>query len=264
MHTLSRYLKVFTSGVRRLETESWMDCLEASSDEQYVGRSLGTKHINTETSQVEGVQHCWKIIQNRGAQPHEGLILQVLHTAARHGLWELAFQASFALKKLNPKFVLESQHWEPVLEACYKSGNLKGTNDAIRLMRQNLFSVPTTLPRLPLMDNETLDDAWNTLQILARNNNTVDLTILHTLLQECIFQNEQERALGYLRMASMLDLNPTEESYHVMLRAATQEQYLELADSCVRLARQQDIALDMSPYKYVGKLWNELLEVAKV
>lgn len=201
--------------------------------------------------QVECVQICWKTLRGRGIQWHEGILLQILHTAARHGSIKLATEAFDALETVFlGNFALETHHIEPLLETLVQAGDIKHLNRGLELLRKKTSKIPTELPRFPINEEMTLDKAFDTLQAIHQSGKRVDIILFATLLKECILRQESQRALGYLRMANSIDLKPDANTYHAILGAASPEQYGDLADVCVMLARRDGITLDLTSYAY--------------
>ena len=79
---------------------------------------------------------CWAhVINQRKVEPDEGLCIHVLHTAARHGLPQLAAEAITALKALEPNFKFQAYHLEPLFESHCVSSDVDGALKSLKMMR---------------------------------------------------------------------------------------------------------------------------------
>jgi len=191
------------------------------------------------------VLECWEIVQTRKPRLHEGLLLQVLHTAARHGLTDLAWNAVEALQGLGSSFSYAVYHLEPLVEAGCQSGDLAHVNRAVQLMRSHNLLVPHALPLFRNQDEDTnLDQQWTTLQSLNEKGEQVDIVLLNSLCLAAMRRAEPQRALGYLRMASDLNLVPTEDTYRLLIRHARTNYDSALAKSLQSMANDQGIEVE--------------------
>jgi len=236
------------NGVRRLGNETWMNCLSAYAEEL----------------DADGVLQCWQVLKDQGCRPHEGLLLQVLHTAARHGLKSLAFEAVEAMKSLGPTFEYAPYHLEPLVEACCQAGDLKSANETVQMMRQRLVCVPRALTLFRPRDEDKsphhLDEVWTALQALSEAGETVDLLLFNSLCLAALRQSEPQHAFGYLRMASDLKLEPTaiKETYQLLIDEIREIGDTDIEETLISMAKDQGVEIQLNPRRIDGWSLNEV------
>ncbi|KAK3906286.1 hypothetical protein C8A05DRAFT_29851 [Staphylotrichum tortipilum] len=124
--------------------------------------------------EYEGTNFIWKKMVAPGTiNPSDGMILNVLNTAARHGDPTLA---TAALELLSKKDVtLRAHHYEPLIESYVEAGDMENTFRVLCIMADSVMNVGRSSTRsifLSLKRSPALvDEAVRVLNSLSKEHN---------------------------------------------------------------------------------------------
>ncbi|KZS93904.1 hypothetical protein SISNIDRAFT_410423 [Sistotremastrum niveocremeum HHB9708] len=230
------------AGSRRLQTESWLNCLEACADSLF----------------LEGTLSCWqKLTKDRGVVLHEGLYLKVLNTASRHAQPTFAFEVLDSMEALG--IALDEHHFSPLLEACCKDGQLVEAFTALELIAsKGLLESSSEISR-PLLDfvaagSNSVDDAWDIFEQLHRDGHGVSVTSFNLLIEASVRINDLPRALGIFQAADTLDITPNIETYHALLSGVVRAGHHELGRELVQEMQAAAMAFTSKTYRLLISL----------
>jgi pentatricopeptide repeat protein len=182
----------------------------------------------------EGTKLVWDEMVSPGAiNPADGIALNVLSTAARHGDAALATAVVEHLSKRDTK--LGYQHYEPLLDAYVRDGRLAAAfrvlcimNDAgVRPGRSSTRSIFAALKEAP----ELADEAIKTLADLQR----VPVAAINVLLEGVAAQGDVTRTLDvYRHVRDLCQSGPSERTFALLLEGC------DTAEPAVFLVAEMD------------------------
>ncbi|KAI1795700.1 hypothetical protein LXA43DRAFT_733355 [Ganoderma leucocontextum] len=225
-----------STSVRRLEGEVWVDLLASCSDSLY----------------AEGTVRTWrKVVRNLHIVPDEGCCLQVLHTAARHGLSGLALEVVEQLKKMN--VVWSEHHFAPVVEAMCHRQEIREALILLDFMRKSDMK-PTLGTARPILehirkDSDAIDDAWGKLEELREEGQTVDVVALNVVIQAAVGLRDLQRAIGTYKAAASVGVKPDIDTYNLLLEGCIVARHRELGDRLLTDMKDAGIKPDMTTYQ---------------
>ncbi|KAG1809337.1 uncharacterized protein BJ212DRAFT_1379489 [Suillus subaureus] len=226
------------TSVRRLSMETWMRCLASSAEILY----------------AEGVQRCWeKVVGDLNVTPDEGLCLDVLHTAGRHGLSDLATDVIRVLRILGADW--QEHHFAPLLEALCKAGKLKDAFGTLDLMRSsNIF--PTAITARPIydflkQDIDKVDGAWELLDKLRSEGKTIDRTAINAIIRAAISLSDLQRAVGAYKAFPDYKCVPDIDTFNSLLSGCIVASHRELGDRLLLELKELGIKPDATTYERI-------------
>ncbi|KAG2150956.1 hypothetical protein DEU56DRAFT_880543 [Suillus clintonianus] len=226
------------TSVRRLSPETWMRCLASSAEGLY----------------AEGVQRCWdKVVGDLNVTPDEGLCLDVLHTAARRGLSELAADVIRVLRLLGADW--QEYHFAPLVEALCNAGKLKDAFGTLDLMRSsNIF--PTATTAQPIydflkQDIDKVDSAWELLDQLRNEGKTIDRTAINAIIRAAISLSDLQRAVGAYKSFPDYKCVPDIDTFNSLLSGCIAASHRELGDRLLLELKELGIKPDATTYERI-------------
>ncbi|KAI0374145.1 hypothetical protein BV20DRAFT_962134 [Pilatotrama ljubarskyi] len=229
------------TSVRRLDGEVWVDLLVSCAESLY----------------VDGTTYTWnKVVNDLHFLPDEGCCLQVLHTAARHGLTELALEVIEVLKRIN--IVWCEHHIAPVIEAMCRHGQLKQAMIMFDFMRKNDVA-PTLETAEPIYeriktDIDALDDAWGQLEVLHEEGQNVDIVALNVVLQAAVALHDLQRAIGTYKASTKFGVTPNLDTYNLLLLGCIDARHRQLGDRLLSEMKDTGIRPDVTTYERMVRL----------
>ncbi|KAH7919360.1 hypothetical protein BV22DRAFT_865072 [Leucogyrophana mollusca] len=226
------------TSVRRLSSETWMNCLLSSAEALY----------------AEGVQRCWqKLVQELSFIPDEGICQQVLHTAGRHGLPELGTDVIRVLRQLGVSW--QEHHFAPLIEAFCKADKLKEAIGTLDIMRSNgIFPVSeTTDPifRILKQDLDRVDSAWDVIRELRKEGKTIDPFAINAIIEAAISLGDLQRAVGAYKAFSEYGSIPNIDTYNLLLSGCIAARHRELGDRLLVELKDASIRPDARTYERI-------------
>ncbi|OSD06764.1 hypothetical protein PYCCODRAFT_1430955 [Trametes coccinea BRFM310] len=227
--------------VRRLEGSTWSDVLVSCAEALY----------------ADGVGLAWRrVVHEHKMLPDEGCCIQVLHTAARHGLPSLALEVIEVLKRIE--IVWCEHHIAPVIEAMCQHDELKEAMMMLSYMRQNdiIPTLETATPILKLVskDTDAVDHAWGQLEILYEEGQGVDVVALNVVIQGAIVLRDLQRAVGTYKACGRLGVKPDIDTYNLLLLGCIDARHRELGDRLLSDMKEAGIKPDQTTYERMVRL----------
>lgn len=226
------------TSVRRLSPETWMRCLASSAEALY----------------TEGVQRCWEQVAGvLNVTPDEGLCLDVLHTAGRHGLSDLATDVIRVLRILGADW--QEYHFAPLVEALCKAGHLKDAFGTLDLMRSsNIF--PTAITAQPIydflkQDIDKVDGAWELLDKLRNEGKTIDRTAINAIIRAAISLSDLQRAVGAYKAFPDYKCVPDIDTFNTLLSGCIVASHRELGNRLLLDLKELGIKPDATTYERI-------------
>ncbi|KAK7472632.1 hypothetical protein VKT23_000745 [Stygiomarasmius scandens] len=226
--------------VRRLEPEIWVTCLLSAANNLW----------------KEGVNQCWEyVVQELKLNPDEGLCVQVLNTAARHGLPDLATDALRALKATGVQW--QEHHFAPLLESFANAGQMKEAFITIEIMQKsNIPPLPTTL--LPILnsikkDVDSLDAAWAVVDKLHQEKH-LDQIVLNLLLEAAVALGDLQRAVGAYKSFDEYKIKANRDTFYALLKGCVTARHRDLGDLILEDMKAAGMNRDQKTYELMVEL----------
>lgn len=224
------------SSVRRLGMDVWVSCLLSSSERLY----------------KEGVLHLWpKVTDELKVLPDEGCAIEVLHTAGRHGLPELAMDVLRVLKIIG--IDLQEYHFAPIIESFCRTERIKEALSTLTLMSQHKIE-PTSDTAHPIFEaictsTDAVDAAWDALEALHSEGQTVNITAVNVVIRASVALGDLQRAFGTYQICAELDVKPTLDTYHSLLSGCIVARHRELGSRLIAEMKEAKIKPDARTYE---------------
>jgi pentatricopeptide repeat protein len=202
--------------------------------------------------QKEGVLHLWpKVTNELKILPDEGCAIEVLHTAGRHGLPELAKDVLRILKAISVD--LREHHFAPIIESLCRTNRIKEAFSTLTLIRQHNIE-PTFDTAHPIFDairvsTDAIDAAWDALEALHSEDQIVDVTAINVVIHASVALGDLQRAFGTYQMCSELNIKPTLDTYHFLLSGCIAARHRELGDRLIAEMKEAKIKPDARTYE---------------
>lgn len=173
----------------------------------------------------------WRMaVQEFKIAPDEGLCLAVLHTAARHGLPDLATDVLRILKVLGAPW--KEHHFAPLVEAFCRAGQIKEGITALGIMRTNEIQprMETAYPIVDLgKDNiEAVDATWAIIDELHKEGKSVDITAFQVLIQASVAVGDLQRAVGAYKSFPEYGVSPDLQTFNLLLKGCVSASHRKL------------------------------------
>lgn len=184
--------------------------------------------------------------------PDEGLCDLVLHTAARHGLNELASEALQHLKTIGVTWM--DRHFAAVIESFVNSGNLKGAITTLGYMRSSGLQ-PTIETAQPLLDSLTdlvkADGAWFIVDDMKRLSEPVDICALNLVMAACGRFGDMMRVLGIYEYLDQYGQVANMETINVLLQICVQSKYYTLGMRVIEDAKSLKLEPNSKYFEHI-------------
>ena len=202
--------------------------------------------------QKEGVLHLWaKVTNELKVLPDEGCAVEVLHTAGRHGLPELATDVLRFLKTIDVE--LREYHFAPLIEAFCRTNRVKEALSTLTLIRQNDIEPNADTAHFIFhsirVNTDAIDAAWDALEALHADGQTIDITAMNVVIQASVALGDLQRAFGTYQMCAELGVKPTLDTYHFLLSGCIAARNRELGDRLVTELKGSQIKPDARTYE---------------
>jgi pentatricopeptide repeat protein len=203
-------------------------------------------------SQKDAVLHLWaKVTNELKVLPDEGCAVEVLHTAGRHGLPELAMDVLRVLKTIDVE--LREYHFAPLIEAFCRTNRVKEALSTLTLMRQDNIEPNADTAHFIFesirVNTDAIDAAWDALESLHAEGQTIDITAINVVIQASVALGDLRRAFGTYQMCTELGVMPTLDTYHFLLSGCIVARNRELGDRLVTELKQAKIKPDARTYE---------------
>ena len=202
--------------------------------------------------QKDGVLRLWpKVVNDLKVTPDEGVCLEVLHTAGRHGLPELATDALHHLQAIDAS--LQEFHFAPVIEALCRTHRIKDAMKFLAAMRSQ--GVPPTSQTSNSIflaikdDSDAIDRAWDALDELHKEGDVIDVTAINVILQASVAQGDLQRAFGTYKIFPEFNVKPDVDTFNSLLSGCVAARHRELGDQIMADMKAAEIKPDVLTYE---------------
>jgi len=201
---------------------------------------------------MDGVLHCWKFaVQDLNLTPDEGLCVSVLHTAARHGLPDLATDVLRVLKLIGVPW--EENHFAPLIEAFCRANQVKEALLTLDIMRTNEVE-PTTETAYPLLEmvkkaTDSIDSVWAIIDELHKEGKRVDVSALNVLIQASVMLGDPQRAMGAYKSFSEYGVTPDLSTFNILIQGCVSAGHRELGGLLLSDMKAAKIKPDRETYQ---------------
>lgn len=186
----------------------------------------------------------------------EGLLMNVLHTASRHGLPSLASEVLTQMEKQN--LPLHEHHIVHILDACAANGDIKQAFQTLDLWCASGKS-PTLADARSILsaiqrDPDSIDMAYGYLEELKETGQTIDVVAVNVIIQAAVFLNDLQRAVGTYKAMGNLDVKPDATTFNLLLKACVNVEHRELGDGLFSEMKAAHIRPNSETYKHLISL----------
>ena len=185
--------------------------------------------------------------------PDEGLCLEVLHTAGRYGLSDLATDVIRVLRNLGADW--QEYHFAPLIEALCNAGKLKDAFGTLDLMRSsNIF--PTAITTQSIYDFlkrdiDRVDSAWKLLDKLRSEGKTIDRTAINAIIRAAVSLSDLQRAVGAYKAFPDYKCAPDIDTFNTLLSGCIAASHRELGDRLLLDLKELGIRPDATTYERI-------------
>jgi pentatricopeptide repeat protein len=203
---------------------------------------------------VDGVIQSWtKVVQDLNMLPDEGVCIGVLHTAARHGLPELAADVLRVLKLMGASW--QEYHFAAVIEAFCNAGQMKDAFSTLKVMRSasiqplsgTVASIFDTISR----DADALDAAWSLIDEMNKDEEPVDVVLLNVIIQAAVVLGDLQRAMGLYKVFADYHAKPTVDTFNLLLSGCVATSHRELGDRILADMKETKVRPDSRTYENI-------------
>jgi pentatricopeptide repeat protein len=211
------------------------------------------------------VQLAWHHAVIRGGiTPTEGLITQILHTAARHGLSELAHDA-IRTRRVRGQALLE-HHVAALLEALIQDDKIREAFAIVGHLRSGLIGGMTNGATRALrawvgQHPSHIDKAWALMEDIRRNQapepgnvSAVDIATLNAVIGGAIDLDDMQRAIGIYKESTAFGVAPDAETLNILLSGCIQISNRDLADSLISEMKDLGVVPNVDTYESMIQL----------
>ena len=189
-------------------------------------------------------------MQDLNVTPDEGLCVSVLHTAARHGLPDLATDVLRVLKLIGVPW--EEHHFAPLIEAFCRGDQVKEALLTLDIMRTNEIE-PTRETAYPLLDilkdMDAVDSVWVVIDELHQEGRRIDIAALNVLVRASIALGDLQRAVGAYKSFSEYGLTPDLTTFNILLQGCVVAGHRDLGSLLLADMKEAKITPDQETYQ---------------
>ncbi|KAI9783818.1 MAG: hypothetical protein M1839_003154 [Geoglossum umbratile] len=171
----------------------------------------------------DATRYVWKKrVETHFINPSDGMCLNVLNTAARHGDSVLALDVFRVLSNRSVKF--EMHHYEALLEAYAGGGDVKSAltvlcamgDSGIEPSEASTRAIYKSLREQP----EGPKEAFEVLRLLRKNGRTIPIIAVNCILDASSFQGNAMLALEhYKQLRGLCPDGPNTTTFNLLVRA---------------------------------------------
>lgn len=204
------------------------------------------------------MQQCWeRVVRQLNIVPDEGLCLDVLNTAARHGLPILASEALQKLETLGVQY--REYHIAPLLDAFAAIGQLKEAFKCLELIR-SCGGTPTRETVRPILraiqrDPDSIDNAYMLLDEMVQDGEQVDVVSVNVIIEASAFLNDLQRAFGTYKAMPSLGVKPNTDTFNLLISTCVDALHRDLGDKLYTEMKEAKVKPDMETYVQLISLY---------
>ena len=148
---------------------------------------------------------------------------------------------------------LREYHFAPIIESLCRTHRIKDALSTLTLIRQSNIE-PNSDTAHPIFEairasTDAIDAAWDALEALHSEGQTVDITAVNVVIQASIALGDLQRAFGTYQMCVELGVKPTLDTYHFLLSGCISAQHRELGDRLIAEMKEAKIKPDARTYE---------------
>jgi len=202
--------------------------------------------------QADGVSQCWaKVVQELNTTPSEGTCIEVLHTAARHGLPDLGTDVLRVLKLMGVTW--QEYHFAPLIEAFCRADKIKDALVTLDIMRSaNILPVPETAhPIFTAIshDIDAVDATWAIIDDMHKEGKPIDIAALNVIIHAAVSLGDLQRAVGTYKAYSDYNLKPTVETFNHLLAGCVTAGHRDLGNRLLAEMKTAGVKPDLQTYE---------------
>ena len=194
------------------------------------------------------------VVQQLHVLPDEGTCIDVLHTAGRHGLPELASDVMRVLKLIDAPW--QEHHYAALIEAQCRAGQIKEAFLTLNAMRsEDIKPVSGTTSAIfdaISKDADILASTWSLIDVIVKEDKQpVDIAGLNVIIQAAVALGELQRAVGTYKMFVDYDVKPTVETFNLLFSGCVTASHRELGDRLLADMKEAKVKPDARTYEHV-------------
>ncbi|CUA73224.1 Pentatricopeptide repeat-containing protein At4g13650 [Arabidopsis thaliana] [Rhizoctonia solani] len=193
------------------------------------------------------VLRAWDTVRRTRCPPTEPLCVELLNTAARYGLIDLAQSVLTYLQETAQD--IHEHHLAPIVGAYATAGQLREAYLALDLFKDHRVEIlpesASALVETIDQSTATLDNAWDVLSRLPR---PVLIQAVNATLQAAVNLSDMQRAIGIYKELSDLECSPTAETYDILLGGCLSISHAELGERLFQDMRSRGIQPTLQTY----------------
>jgi pentatricopeptide repeat protein len=184
--------------------------------------------------------------------PDEGLLVKVMHVAARTGKPDLATRALDVL----PILAVQPQeyHLVAMMEAYVNAGQVPQALQVLSTFR-TVGLVPTSATAAPILavltSPELVDQAFFALEDFASQGQSVDITAFNVVLEAASRLNDLQRVRATQLAAADLGVVPDIDTYNSALSVCASSSHRELGDTILKEMNEDGISPNGATYHHL-------------
>lgn len=191
------------------------------------------------------------VVQELNITPDEGVCIDVLHTAARHGLPDLGTDVLRILKLMGATW--REHHFAPLIEAFSRAHRLKEAFGTLDIMRSNAIEplAETTHSIFAAIrhDIDAVDAAWVVLDEMHKEGKGIDVTALNVIVQAAVSLGDLQRAVGTYKAYPDHGVKPNIDTFNLLLSGCIPALHRELGDRLLAEMKEAKVKPDWRTYE---------------
>lgn len=182
----------------------------------------------------------------------EGLCISVLHTAARHGLTDLASDVLTQLRLTGIPWT--EYHFAPLVEAFCRKNQVKEAFLLLDFMRTSGGITPlpeTTLPIFNIIsqDVDVVDLASAVLEDMHKAKEPIDRAALNVIVLASVYLEDLQRAVGAYKTFAEYGVEPDMYTFNTLLEGCIKAKHRLLGDRLLTDMKAKGIKPDATTYR---------------
>jgi pentatricopeptide repeat protein len=183
--------------------------------------------------QYDGTRYAWKKrVETNFINPSDGICINVLNTAARHGDFVLATDVFRVLGNRSVRF--EIHHYEALLEAYTEGGDIRSALTVLCVMADAGIEPSDASTRAIYKylceQPGSSKQAFEILHLLRKDGRSIPISAINCVLEASAFLGDITQALEYYkRLRDLQPDGPNITTFNVLLRGCTMSRRKDLA-----------------------------------
>jgi len=185
--------------------------------------------------------------------PAEGTCIDVLHTAARHGLPDLANDVLRVFNLMGAP--LQEPHFAALIEAFCRADRVKDAFLTLDVMRSKDIK-PASSSTYPIFDViskdiDTLDASWLIVEEMQKEGKRIDIGVLNVIVQAAAALGDLQRAMGTYKLFPDYDAKPTVDTFNFLLDGCVAKHHRELGNRLLSEMKEAKLKPDSRTYENI-------------